>query len=279
MHKILFSFLALLLLVKSNVSFSQECCAKPGTMQALAMNIDFRAAHEPPLPLSYSPEGGQMITFPTADGKTGSSFYLPSKKTTNKVLIVFHEWWGLNDYIKREAENLQKALGDIDVYAVDLYDGQVATDADAAGKLAGGLKDDRGMAIVNGLVKHIGSGKRIGTIGWCMGGTWSFNGTLAAGNEAAACVMYYGFPGQDMKRIRTLKTDVLYIRGTEDKYIDGKSVETFGKNVTATGHHYTQKDYKADHAFANPSNPHYNEQATKEAMAISITFLKKGLGL
>lgn len=280
MKKLLYVITALVFMISNGSLLAQNCCMKPGSMQALALNTDFMNAHEPPLPLAYTPAGGSMISFTTDGGKEGAAFYVPAKHSTDKVVIIFHEWWGLNDYIKREAEQLQHSLGDnVDVYAIDLYDGQVATDGDMAGKLMSSLTQERGMAIVNGLVKHIGTGKKIATLGWCMGGTWSFNGTLAAGSQAAACVMYYGFPESDVKRINTLCTNVLYIRGTEDKFIDAKSVAAFGKNVKATGHTYTQKDYKADHAFANPSNPHYNEPATKDAMQLTIAFLKKGLGL
>jgi carboxymethylenebutenolidase len=274
----LFTITLLAFITNVSASYAQKCCAKPGSMQALAMNTDFQKAHEAPEPFEYTSENGSMIQFPAGD-KQASAFFIPAKHKTNRVLIVCHEWWGLNDYIKREAEQLQNELGDVDVYAVDLYDGEVATDAGTAGKLAQGLDAARGNAIVEGLVKHIGSSKKIATIGWCMGGGWSFNATLAAGKQAAACVMYYGFPEDDVKRINTLKTNVLYIYGTEDKYIKAADVAAFGKRVKATGHSYTQKDFKADHAFANPSNPHYNEQAMKEAKALAVAFLKKGLGL
>lgn len=273
-------FVIALLILTANIStsYAQKCCVKPGSMQALALNTDFQRAHEAPEPFDYTSENGSMIQFPAGD-KQGNAFYIPAKHKTNKVLIVFHEWWGLNDYIKREAETLQNELGDVDVYAIDLYDGNVATNADAAGKLMQGLTPARGNELVQGLVQHIGSGKQIATIGWCMGGSWSFNGTLAAGKEAVACVMYYGFPEDDVKRINTLKTNVLYIYGTEDKFIKAADVAAFGKRVKATGHSYTQKNFKADHAFANPSNPHFNELATKEAKALALAFLKKGLGL
>ncbi len=276
--KKLLAFVVIALLAGNAGVYAQNCCAKPGSMQALAMNTDFKNAHEAPEPFEYTSQSGSMIQFPAGE-KQGSAYYLPAKHKTDKVLLVFHEWWGLNDYIKREAENLQNELGDVDVYAVDLYDGQVATDPGTASKLMQELTPARGGAITQGLVKYIGDHKQIATIGWCMGGSWSFNGTLAAGKEAVACVMYYGFPEDDVKRINTLKTNVLYIYGTEDKFIKATDVAAFGKRVKATGHSYTQKDFKADHAFANPSNPHHDPQATKEAMTLSVAFLKKGLGL
>jgi len=50
---------------------------------------------------------------------------------TKKYLFVIHEWWGLNDYIKQEAEKLQKELG-VNVIALDLYDGKVTSDPKTA---------------------------------------------------------------------------------------------------------------------------------------------------
>ena len=168
--------LGALLLFTSHAGKAQSCCTKPTGkgMKLLAMNKSFKAAHEAPLPFSYFAEKGAMVSFKTVGGTDGNAFYVPGDEQTDKVLIVVHEWWGLNDYIKREAERWQKLLGGkVAVYAVDLYDGKVATSPDEAGKLMGGLDAKRGEAILAGLIKKIGSGKSIATIGWCMGGTWS----------------------------------------------------------------------------------------------------------
>ncbi len=276
-HSLLKLFVAAALLTVSATGYAQSCCQKPGSMKLLAMNADFRAAHEAPLPLAYAPEKGSMVTFTTNGGKDGNAFFIPSDKPTKKVLIVVHEWWGLNDYIKREAETWQKELGDIDVYAIDLYDGQVATTPDDAGKYMGALTPERGTAIVNGLLNKIGSGKTIATIGWCMGGSWSFTSTVLAGKNAAGCVMYYGFPEADMKKIMPLKADILYIRGSKDGYITKESVDKLETSVKKTGNKFTQYSFDAVHAFANPSNPKYDKEAAGKAHDLSLQFLKAHL--
>ncbi len=272
---ILIALFSVLVIYNAN---AQNCCKPSLSMKAMALMPDFKAAHEAPLPFNFTPVNGKMMTFPVAGGTSGGAFFIPSKKTSNKVLLVFHEWWGLNDYIKQEAEKLQVSLGDVDVYAVDLYDGKVASEPEEAGKLMGGLKAERGKAIVDGLIKHIGTGKKIATIGWCMGGTWSFNGAMGAGNEAVGCVMYYGFPEADDKKIKPLKADVLYIRGNQDKFITKESVDQFGTRVKATKHNFTLHSYDAPHAFANPSNPKFDKDASEEAYGISVKFLKSKLG-
>jgi REP element-mobilizing transposase RayT len=73
-------------------------------MKLLALRTDFKSSHPAPLPFAYSAEKGAMMSFTTPDGKEGHALYVPAAEPTDKVLLIFHEWWGLNDYIKREAE-------------------------------------------------------------------------------------------------------------------------------------------------------------------------------
>lgn len=282
MKKLSFLFLSAILFIGAGRVAAQSCCKKPAgkDMKALAMNKSFKAAHEAPLPLNYTAQKGAMVSFPVAGGADGKAFYVPGDETTDRVLLVFHEWWGLNEYIKREAENWQKELGGhVAVYAVDLYDGKVATAADEAGKLAQGLDDKRGEAIISGLLKKIGSGKKIASIGWCMGGSWSFTGARLAGRDASGCVMYYGFPDQDSTHLAAIKTNILYIYGTKDNYIKVEDVRAFGNKLIKKGKGFTFQSYEAVHAFANPSNPKYDEKAATSAHSLAVAFLKGELGI
>jgi carboxymethylenebutenolidase len=274
-------FLFILLCSFTVIVKAQNCCVKPGMdWHLLALNADFKASHLDPVPLDYSPAAtSSEIEFATTDGKNGLAFYVPSDQPTNKVLIICHEWWGLNDYIKREAERWQKMLGNVDVYAVDLYDGKVGTTAEAASGLMNKLEQKRGETIINGLLAKIGNDKMVATLGWCMGGTWSFTTTLLAGQRAVGCVMYYGFPEKNDKKIQMLKADVLYIWASQDNYITRDVVDAFGKKVVATGHRFEMHSFPAVHAFANPSNPKHDAKAAADAEAISLAFLKQKLQL
>ena len=264
-----------------NKTFAQGCCLSGNSdgFPILAMNTDFKAAHEAPEPLNYTPAKGSMVSFETVDGTNGNAFYVPSDQPTNNVLLIFHEWWGLNDYIKREAERWQEMLGNIDVYAVDLYDGKVATDQPTASKLSSGLDKKRAMNIVNGAIAVSGKDKRVATLGWCMGGTWSLNAALAAGSRSAATVMYYGFPETDQKKINALNSDVLYMWASRDKFITRDVVEKFQNQVQETGHYMTLHTFEADHAFANPSNPKHDKTATAQAEKLTLAFLREKLQL
>ncbi|MCW3122030.1 MAG: dienelactone hydrolase family protein [Flavipsychrobacter sp.] len=279
MKKILLSILTVALFVANGNTNAQSCCKKPTGkgMQALALNKSFKAAHEAPLPINYSPEKGSMIQFPVAGGKEGNAFFVPATGQTDNVLFVFHEWWGLNDYIKKEAEHLQTMLGgNVDVYAIDLYDGNTAVTPDEASKLMSGLDPVRAEAIINGAIQKIGK-KNIATIGWCMGGSWSFTGAVLAGPKALGCVMYYGFPEKNAAKIKPLRCDVLYVRANQDGFIKAADVTEFGTKVKVTGHGFDLRNYDAVHAFANPSNPKYDAKAAGDAEVVAIKFLKTKL--
>ncbi len=254
-------------------------CHTPATEKfaLFASNKDFNTDHPAPLVYIHESEAGKMITFSTPDGKQANAFYLEAPVKSNKYLLVIHEWWGLNEHIKREAENLFNDLGDVNVLALDMYDGKVASTPAEAQKYMGGMNTERGKSIVEGALSFAGNDAKFATIGWCFGGGWSLESTLIAGSAAEACVMYYGMPVQDVSRLKTLNAPVLGIFGSKDQWINPDVVETFKKNMKEAGETLTVEMYDANHAFANPSNPEFNEEATADAHAKTIAFLKANL--
>ena len=247
------------------------------TMAQMAGDPDFQAAHEKPEALAFTGKG-TMTEFPTPDGKQASAYILrPEGMTAGKTLMVFHEWWGLNDYVKREADRLFDSLGNVIVIAPDLYDGIVATSPDDAGKLMQNLSSERAKAIVEGAFGLAGDQAEIATIGWCMGGGWSLQASIMAGASAKGCVMYYGMPVQNAKELAPLKADVLFIHPTQDAWITQEVVDKFKALAKSTKKQVTVHQFDADHAFANPSNPKHNPEATQQANALALAFLRERL--
>ncbi|MDB5011123.1 MAG: dienelactone hydrolase family protein [Mucilaginibacter sp.] len=258
---------------------SMACCAKSATQQfaMLAASKNFVMSHKVPKAFHFQSSIGKPITFKTPDGKESTAYELKAKNPTNNYLLVIHEYWGLNDFVKRESEKIYNDLGNVNVIALDLYDGKIATTREDAGKYMQQVKDDRAQAIIKGAIAYAGAKARIATIGWCFGGGWSLQASLLAGKQDVACVMYYGMPEKSIERLKTLNTDVLGNFANKDQWINTKVVAQFEADMKAAGKKLYVHQYDADHAFANPSNPSYDSEATKNAYAYTIAYLKPRL--
>lgn len=248
-----------------------SCC---GDMKVFASDPAFIASHAAPLPLHFQPAAGKMITFKTT-GHTGNGFFVPAKAGNKSAILVFQEWWGLNDYIKREAERLHDELGSA-VLAVDMYDGKVADKPEDAGKLMSAMKEERGVELVKGALGYVKSDK-IGTIGWCFGGGWSHKAAILGGSRVKGCVIYYGMPTTDPAQLAKLKAPVLMHWGTQDGFINKKVVSDFEVAMKKAHKPLKTHAFNAVHAFANPSNPKYDKAAAATANKESVAFLKQHL--
>jgi carboxymethylenebutenolidase len=259
-----------------------SCCARPaGNLSAsateafamLAADKDFSGGHDAPLPFTYAGEG-KMIEFKTPDGTPGKGFEIKSATPSNKYLFVIHEWWGLNDYIKKEAATFAAEMPGVNVIAVDLYDGKVATTPEEAGKYMGEVKSERAVAILKGVQMYAGPKAQFASVGWCFGGGWSLQEALLGGKQTVGCVMYYGMPEKDVAKLKTLNTDVLGIFAAQDKWISPEVAAQFKKDMAAAGKKVTIESYDADHAFANPSNPKFNAEYAAKAHSQALNYLR-----
>ena len=242
---------------------------------SFASDAAFRNAHPAPLPTEVT-HAGTMVEFPVEGGPNGHAFLMKSHNPTNKYLLLFHEWWGLNDYAKNETAMWCHELG-INVMAIDLYDGKVATTPDSAGAYMQANDPARSIAIIKGAAKYAGDAADFRTLGWCFGGGWSLQAALALGDRVKGCVMYYGMPEKDVEKLKTLSTDVFMVHAQKDQWINGEVVSGFKKNMEAAGKKLTVVEYDADHAFANPSNPKFDKTATEDAHKNAVEFLKSHL--
>ena len=242
-----------------------------------AGNPAFAALHQNPNYFKLADPAGKPVSFTAADGTPAMGYEIKNSKKTNNWVFVIQEWWGLNDYIKREADNLSKELGNVNVIALDLYDGKVAATADSAMKFMQGTKTERLENIIKGALAHAGSDAKIYTIGWCFGGMWSLQTSLLAGKQAAGCVMYYGRPETNLDKLKTLNCDVIGFFGNLDKSPSPEMVTKFEADMQTVGKKITAYKYEAGHGFSNPSNPSFNKEATADAHTKAVAFLKERL--
>lgn len=243
-------------------------------IQADAAKPGFDLLH--PVPKNFILENplGETVQFAAADGKNAQGYFIKSKKKSNKWLFVIQEWWGLNDYIKKEAETFYGDLDNVNVLAIDMYDGKVATTRDSASVYMRSATAARLENIVKAAIAYAGADAKIYTVGWCFGGGWSLQSSLLAGKQAAGCIMYYGRPENNVERLKNINCDVIGFFGTQDKGIPMETVDAFENNMKTAGKNISIHKYEAGHGFANPSNPVFNKTAKEDAHAKAIAFLK-----
>lgn len=194
------------------------------------------------------------------------------------TVVLIHEWWGLNDQIKAVAAELAE-LGFI-ALAVDLYGGKVGTTREEANALRLALDPELATQTLSGWIdwlrQHPSSTGKVATLGWCFGGGWSLNASLATPVDAT--VIYYGNVVKTAAELAPLAGPVLGHFGTLDNNINEAMVGGFERAMAAAGKELTVHWYTADHAFANPTGARYDADDAALAWSRTVAFLHKTLG-
>jgi carboxymethylenebutenolidase len=223
----------------------------------------------------------ETVSYKSGDDTVSGYLALPDGAGKHPAIIVIHEYWGLNDWVKEQAQKYA-AQGYV-ALAVDLYRGKVATSPDEAHILMRGLPDDRGMRDLEAAYAYVSSrpevnAGKIGSIGWCMGGSWSIK--LAVDQpKLAACVVNYGWLPSEPGLLAKIKAPVQGNFGADDQGIPPKDVNAFEAAMKADGKIADIKIYDgAGHAFQNPNNKQgYRPDATADASQRISAFFQKYL--
>lgn len=224
---------------------------------------------------------GTTVRFASTSGEGSGYLAEPGGKGKHAAIIVIQEWWGLNDWIKEQANRFAKH-GYV-ALAPDLYRGKSTSDPNEAHELMRGLPEDRAMADLKAAYKLLASRKdvdasRIAVIGWCMGGGYA----LMLGIDeprVAGIVMNYGHLVTDPNTIASIKPPILGNFGAEDRGIPPKDVHEFESALKKDGKSADMKIYEgAGHAFMNPNNKGgYVKTAAEDAWHRIDAFLAKTL--
>ena len=218
---------------------------------------------------------GRAVELTLPGGKSSTGYVSRPKGAPRGGLLLVHEWWGLNDWVKSEADRYA-GQGYL-VLAVDLYGGTVTADADEAQKLMSALDEKAATEIevagVDWLVQSLPE-KKIATLGWSMGGGQALNASLASGAKVAGTVIDYGLPVTDVNLLRKLQGPVLGIWAKRDGWITPEKVAAFDLALKDAGIKHEFRSYDADHAFANPGSGRYNAAAAQDASEATRRFLK-----
>lgn len=257
-----------------------KSASTPAFMGGLS-EAEFKALHVPP-----AGEDAPAGKVPALKGHDltvgGAKAYLslpPNAKAPLPGVVVIHEWWGLNDNIRHWADRL--AAEGYAALAVDLYEGTIATTADEATAAIQKVDDAKAIATMQAGHAFLVEDARVraprtASIGWCFGGRKSLELALSQPDLDGA-VVYYGTPETDVHKLAPMKAELLGVFGLLDKSIPPEKVAAFRDALGQAGKQFEIREYEANHAFANPSNPRYDEVNAGMAWEVTRAFLRRVL--
>jgi carboxymethylenebutenolidase len=200
---------------------------------------------------------GTPTSYKSGDETVQAVLYTPAGKGPFPALIVIHEWWGLNDWVKDQASKF--ADEGYVALAVDLYRGKVATTPDMAHEIMRGVPEDRAKRDLGAAFDYLASQpnvkkSRIGAVGWCMGGGYSLDVALQE-PTLAADVINYGHLATDTDALKKINAPILGSFGGQDHGITPDDVHKFEQTMKQLGKKIDVRIYDdAGHAFENPNN-------------------------
>jgi len=229
------------------------------------------------LTLSAFAADGKPVSYKSGDDTVTGMLYTPAGKGPFPALIVIHEWWGLNDWVKDQASKF--ADQGYVALAVDLYRGKVASTPDMAHELMRGVPEDRAKRDLQAAFDYLASQPnvkkdRIGSVGWCMGGGYSLDVALLE-PTLAATVINYGHLATDQAEIKKINAHILGNFGGQDRGITPDDVKKFQQSLEQLGKKADIKIYPdAGHAFENPNNKQgYRADDAADAWKRTVDFL------
>jgi carboxymethylenebutenolidase len=201
---------------------------------------------------------------PTRGGKTGG-------------IIIIHEWWGLNDEMRAIAAEM--AGEGYRALAVDVFEGQTTSDPNRARELVGAVDPSKAretlVSWLDWLRKSPDSNGKVATLGFCFGGAWSLNASLAAPVDAT--VIYYGNVKKTAEELKPLKGPVLGHFGRQDQAINVEMVEGFRAALETAQKPHQVYLYDANHAFARKGGPNFEPNSAALAQKRTLEFLGRHL--
>lgn len=173
-------------------------------------------------------------------------------------ILLIHEWWGLNDYMRSRAEKIAE-LGYV-ALAIDMYgEGKVADDADEAASLMNSVLADMesGTRVLQAAHEALVDQPQVNekwtaAIGYCFGGAMALH-MARTGMPLLAVVSFHGALGSfHSAEPGSIKTRVLVCHGESDSMVTMDDLAGFKSEMDAAQADYQVNVYPgAKHGFTS----------------------------
>lgn len=222
---------------------------------------------------------GQMVEFRANGSMTPG--YLNAHAGTGPGLIVVQEWWGLVDHIKHLCDRF--AAEGFVTLAPDLFHGTQTKSPDEAGKLLMALNIAHAATDLAGAADYLLAlpsvhPKKVGAIGFCMGGQLALFAAQEYPDKVAAAVDFYGIHPKVTIHPSKLRVPVLAHFGRNDQSVKEADARALAARCQAAGVPFEAHFYDAGHAFFNDSRPQVFDQPSADlAWQRTLDFLRAHL--
>ena len=224
---------------------------------------------------------GQMVEF-SSNGQKRSGYLAVPKSGSGSGVVIIQEWWGLVPHIKDICDRFA-AEGYV-AMAPDLYHGKTTRSPDEAGKLLMAMRIDDTEKDLRGAIQYLLQhkavwGKKVGTVGFCMGGALSLY-AATRNPQVGACVVFYGGHPNVKPDLPNLQAPVLGLYGDKDGFVTPQVVRDLEESLQQLGKTAEMHIYpEAGHAFFNNERPDaYNAEAARDAWQRVLKFFARHLG-
>ena len=228
-------------------------------------------------------QGGQKLE--------GYLAYDDAKAGPRPGVLVIHEWWGLNDYVKSRTRQLAE-MGYV-AFAADMYgDHKVTRDpkqaqewSSAIGK--GGLMAPRSKAGLDVLRQQSQTDKsRLAAIGFCFGGSTVLQLAYSGEPVQATVTFHGGLMAPQESQLAGIKSPILILHGAEDTFIKPETIDQVRTSLDKAKVDWYMVTYaNAVHAFTNPDADSfkipgigYNEKAARRSWDEMRRFFREQFG-
>lgn len=176
-------------------------------------------------------------------------------------VLVIHEWWGINDYIRERARQVA-SLGYI-AFAPDVYGKGVRPEsAEAAGKEAGRYMKDRALLrsrVKAGLEelkkKRMVDPERVAAVGYCFGGAAALELARSGAPVAATVTFHAPLASLSPRDAANIKGRVLVLHGAADPFVKEADLASFTKSMNDAGVDWRMTSFGGVvHGFTNAAN-------------------------
>jgi carboxymethylenebutenolidase len=234
--------------------------------------------------LANSPRHAEWVMIGTGSDSVRAWVVYPERRERAPVVVVIHEIFGLTSWIRSVADQL--AADGFIAIAPDLLTGKTKIHPDSAGSDAREMirtlnPDDvhRQLAAVGQYGMRLPAARPVyGVVGFCWGGSASFQHAVRSPAGLGAAVVYYGgSPSPD--QLRSVRVPVLGLYGSDDARVNA-TVPAADSAMRALGKPFIHHTYeRAGHGFlrAQDGKDGANMAATRQAWPATLAFFRRQL--